>query len=159
MHVTIAAVGRLKAGPERALLERFVDRFGKTGRPLGLTIAVREFAEGRAAAAAARIDQEGTAILAAVQRGAILVALDETGASLTSRGLAERIARWRESALTELVFVIGGADGLAAGVMERADFRLAFGPATWPHQLVRIMLAEQLYRTVTILTGHPYHRE
>jgi 23S rRNA (pseudouridine1915-N3)-methyltransferase len=159
MHLTIAAIGRLKAGPERALLERFVDRVGKAGRSLGLTVAVREFAESRATTAATRKDQEAAAILAAVPRGAVLVALDEAGTPLASRAFAERIAKWRESAVTDLVFVIGGADGLAPAIAERADFRLAFGPATWPHQLVRIMLAEQLYRVVTILTAHPYHRD
>jgi 23S rRNA (pseudouridine1915-N3)-methyltransferase len=158
MHVTIAAVGRLKAGPERALLERFLDRIGKAARPLGLTVAVREFPESRAATAAARMDQEAAAILAVVPAGAVVVALDEAGTPLASRALAERIAKWRQSAVADLVFVIGSADGLGAAVTRRADFRLAFGPATWPHQLARVMLAEQLYRVVTILTGHPYHR-
>jgi 23S rRNA (pseudouridine1915-N3)-methyltransferase len=158
MHVIIAAVGRLKAGPERALLERFLDRIGKAARPLGLTVAVREFPESRAATAAARMDQEAAAILAVVPAGAVVVALDEAGTPLASRALAERIAKWRQSAVADLVFVIGSADGLGAAVTRRADFRLAFGPATWPHQLARVMLAEQLYRVVTILTGHPYHR-
>jgi len=158
MHITIAAVGRLKTGPERALMERYRDRAGKAARPLGLTVAVREFAESRATGAAARMDQEAAAILAALPAGAVVVALDEAGTPLASRALAARIAKWRESAVADLVFVIGGADGLGQAVGERADFRLAFGPATWPHQLVRIMLAEQLYRVVAILTGHPYHR-
>jgi 23S rRNA (pseudouridine1915-N3)-methyltransferase len=158
MHLTIAAVGRLKAGPERALLERFLDRIGKAARPFGLTVAVREFSESRTGAAAARMDQEAAAILAAMPAGAVVIALDEAGTPLASRALAERIAKWRESAVADLVFVIGGADGLGKAVTQRADFRLAFGPATWPHQLVRVMLAEQLYRVVTILTAHPYHR-
>ncbi len=158
MHVTIAAVGRLKAGPERALLERFLDRAGKGARPLGLTVAVREFPESRATTTVARMEQEAAAILATIPAGATVVALDEAGTPLASRALAGRISGWREHAVADLVFVIGGADGLGKAVSDRADLRLAFGPATWPHQLVRIMLAEQLYRVVTILTGHPYHR-
>jgi len=157
MRVAIAAVGRLKAGPEPALFDRYLDRANRAGRHLGLAFSVREFAEGRTAAAA-RVDHEAAAILAALPAGAILVALDEAGTSLTSRALAERIARWHADGTGDLVFAIGGADGHGAALLARADFRLAFGTATWPHQLVRIMLAEQLYRAVTILTGHPYHR-
>jgi 23S rRNA (pseudouridine1915-N3)-methyltransferase len=159
MHVTIAAVGRLKAGPERALCERFLDRAGKTARPLGLTFAVREFPESRAATAPARRDQEAAAIIAALPAGAVVVALDEAGKALDSRSFAERLAKWREAGVVDLVLAIGGADGHGAALTERADLALAFGLLTWPHQLVRIMLAEQLYRAVTILTGHPYHRD
>ena len=159
MLITIAAIGRLKAGPERILFDRFLDRASKAGRPLALTFATREFPESRAGAPAARKNQEAAAIVASLPDGTRVVALDQTGKSLDSRGFAERLRKWRDDGVGELVFAVGGADGHGAPLMERADFRLAFGAMTWPHQLVRLMLAEQLYRAVTILTGHPYHRD
>jgi 23S rRNA (pseudouridine1915-N3)-methyltransferase len=159
MHITIAAIGRLKAGPERALLRRYLDQAAQAGRRLGLTFDTREFPESRAATAAARMEQEAAAIVAALPKRAALVALDESGIALDSRGFALRMAKWRENAVDDLVFAIGGADGNGARMIERADMRLAFSALTWPHQLVRVMLAEQLYRAVTIMTGHPYHRD
>jgi 23S rRNA (pseudouridine1915-N3)-methyltransferase len=90
---------------------------------------------------------------------ALLVALDEGGKGLASRAFADRIAAWRDAGDANVAFVIGGADGLGAAILEKARIRLAFGAMTWPHQLVRVMLAEQLYRAVTILSGHPYHRD
>ncbi len=155
----MVAVGRLKAGAERALLERYRDRAVKAGRALGLAFEIRELAESGARSAAARKDEEAAAILAAVPAGAALVVLDEHGRMLDSRGFADRIAAWRDSGIRDLAVAIGGADGLGDAVLEKAALRLAFGAVTWPHQLVRIMLAEQLYRTVTILSGHPYHRD
>ena len=98
------------------------------------------------------------AILAALPREGRIVALDEHGRDLTSADLAALLGRWRDEGLRLVTFVIGGADGLDAAVLARADLRLAFGRATWPHMLVRPMLAEQLYRAGTILSGHPYHR-
>ena len=159
MQMTIAAIGRMKAGAERELAERYRDRVNKTGRRLGLSLAVREFPESRAAAAAARKEQEAAALLAALPQGAILVALDETGKNLDSRDFARQIAAWRDDGVAELVFAIGGADGFAPSLLKAATLRLALGTMTWPHQLVRLMLAEQTYRAVTILSGHPYHRD
>jgi 23S rRNA (pseudouridine1915-N3)-methyltransferase len=159
VKVTVVAVGRLKAGPERALLERYHDRAIKAGRGLGLAFDIRELAESGARNPAARKDEEAAALLAALPAGATLVALDERGKALDSRGFADRIAAWRVSGVRDLVVAIGGADGLGDAVLAKADLRLAFGAMTWPHQLVRIMLAEQLYRSVTILSGHPYHRD
>ncbi len=158
MRITIAAIGRLKAGPERALSERFLDRAEKAGRRLGLAFRAREFPESRAAAAPARMDQEAAAILASLPADAVVVTLDRTGRNLDSQAFAAQFARWREAGVADLVFAVGGADGNGAALTDRADLRLAFGAQTWPHQLVRVMLAEQLYRAVTILTGHPYHR-
>lgn len=158
MLVTMAAVGRLKAGPEREIFERYVDRATAAGRNIGLTFTVREFAESRAQSADVRKDQEAAALLAALPSSAMLVALDEGGKSLDSRAFADRLGTWRDAA-ADVAFVIGGADGHGGEVTRRAAQRLAFGAMTWPHQLVRIMLAEQLYRAVTILAGHPYHRD
>jgi len=159
MRVTIAAIGRLKAGPERLLLDRFLDRANKAGRRFSLAVAVREIPESRAANAEARKDQEAAAILAALPAGAILVALDRSGGDLDSRGMAARLDRWREAGTGAVAFAIGGADGHGRALLARADLAVAFGRATWPHQLVRVMLAEQLYRAVAILAGHPYHRD
>ena len=103
--------------------------------------------------------REAELILGALPKGAPLVALDERGALWSSRILADRLAAWRDESVTELAFAIGGAEGLGAGVLDRADATLSLGPMTWPHLLVRTMLLEQLYRAQQILAGHPYHRE
>lgn len=159
MKITVVAVGRLKTGPERDLLDRYRDRAGRAGRQLGLTFDAREIPESSARSAAARKDEEAAAILASLAPGASLVALDEGGKSLDSRGFAARIATWRDAGAKDMAIAIGGADGLGSAVIDRADLRLAFGAMTWPHQIVRILIAEQLYRAVTILSGHPYHRD
>src|SRR5665213_1333801 len=159
MLITIAAIGKLKAGPERELLARFIERAASAGRNVGLTFVVREFPESRAATGPLRKDQEATALIDSLSPGAVLVALDEAGKSFDSRSFTERLGRWRDSGTAELTLTIGGADGHGAKLLEKSALRLAFGSMTWPHQLVRVMLAEQLYRTVTILSGHPYHRD
>ena len=159
MKVTIAAIGRLKAGPERELLDRYLKRAEAAGRRLGLAFAIREMPESRAASPAQRKDQEAAVLLGISPPGAPIVALDEGGKAMDSAAFAARLAAWRDGGITEVTFFIGGADGLGPELLGRADLRLAFGAMTWPHQLVRILLAEQFYRTVTILAGHPYHRE
>jgi 23S rRNA (pseudouridine1915-N3)-methyltransferase len=159
VKVTIAAIGRLKAGPEREILDRYLKRAEAAGRRLGLAFAVREMPESRAASAAQRKDQEAAVLLGISPPGAPIVALDGAGKSLDSGAFAARLAAWRDDGVPEVAFVVGGADGLGPELLKRADMRLAFGAMTWPHQLVRIMLAEQFYRAVTILAGHPYHRE
>jgi 23S rRNA (pseudouridine1915-N3)-methyltransferase len=159
MLVSIVAVGRLKAGPERELVARYLERAVAGGRALGLTgFSISEHAESRAAAAAQRRREEGTAISSALPPQGVTVALDERGKLIDSAALAERIAGWRDAGRPAAAFVIGGADGLDPGLRDKAELALSFSPLTWPHQLVRIMLAEQLYRTTTILSGHPYHR-
>src|SRR5579859_3515307 len=158
MRIVVLAIGRLKAGPERELFERYHERAAAAGRRLGLSFDLTEIPESRAGSADARKDQEGAAILAKTPREGVLVALDERGTPLGSAGFSERLRNWRDSGKGEVVIAIGGPDGLGQAPLARADLRLAFGAMTWPHQLVRIMLAEQLYRAVTILSGHPYHR-
>ncbi len=158
MLITLAAVGRLKAGPERILVDRYLERAGQTGRALGLTVAVRELPESRAGRADERMAQEAAALLALVPEGARLVALDERGETMGSEAFAQRIGGWRDGGQRDVVFAIGGADGHGEVLRQRADHRLAFGAMTWPHQIVRLLLAEQVYRAMTILSGHPYHR-
>jgi len=159
MRLTVIAVGRLKDGPERELAERYRKRCNDLGRRLGLrAIELHEISESRAKEAAARVSAEAAAIAALIPDKAIVVALDEKGRSLDSAAFAAELGRWRDSAVPAVVFVIGGADGLSPDLRRKAGLTLAFGAATWPHQMVRVMLLEQLYRAATILAGHPYHR-
>lgn len=159
MRIAIAAVGRMKQGPERELAGRYLERAIASGKPLGLNgFDVSELTESRASSSPARKAEEAKALRAALPDG-IIVALDERGRTLGSEAFANLIARWRDDGRPAVSFVIGGADGLDPGFVKAADLTLSFSPLTWPHQLVRIMLAEQLYRATTILSGHPYHRE
>lgn len=159
MRLIVAAIGRLKAGPERELAERYRDRVAKAGRAVGLRdIEIVEIRESRAPEAPRRVLEEAIALTNIIPERAVLVALDETGENLDSGGTTGLLRSWRDAGRPAVVFCIGGADGLGHEIKGRADLTLAFGAATWPHQLVRIMLLEQLYRAVTILAGHPYHR-
>ncbi|MHB1110110.1 MAG: 23S rRNA (pseudouridine(1915)-N(3))-methyltransferase RlmH [Devosia sp.] len=159
MRIHIAAIGRMKQGPERELVARYLERAVATGKPLGLCgFEVAELPEARAASAPSRKSEEAKALRVALPEG-MIVALDERGKSLGSEAFANQLARWRDDGRPTVSFLIGGADGLDPGLIGGADLMLSFSPLTWPHQLVRIMLAEQLYRATTILSGHPYHRE
>jgi 23S rRNA (pseudouridine1915-N3)-methyltransferase len=159
MRILIAAVGRLKQGPERELAERYRKRAADFGRKLGLqAFDVVEIKESRADNPERRMIEESIAIANVIPDRAIAVIMDERGSPLDSASFAGRLQEWRAQVRPVVTFIIGGADGLAPSLRERADLALALGPLTWPHQLVRIMLLEQLYRAVTILGGHPYHR-
>lgn len=159
MKIAVFAVGRMKAGPEKDLADRYFERFARVGPTLGLEFAgVAEQAEGRGARAEERRRDEGERLAAFVSTGAALAVLDERGRDLSSADFSARIAALRDAGQRSLVFAIGGPDGHEASIRDRAEWVLSFGSATWPHQLARIMLAEQLYRAATILSGHPYHR-
>lgn len=159
MRLTIAAVGRLKDGPERELLRRYAERIGPAGRPVAIgPLRLVEVAEGRSTRAAERSAAEARALLAKLADDATVVALEETGEALDSAGLARLLRHFRDAGTGELAFVVGGPDGLGEAVRARAARRLALSAMTLPHGLARIMLAEQLYRGLTMLTGHPYHR-
>jgi 23S rRNA (pseudouridine1915-N3)-methyltransferase len=159
VRIHVAAIGRMKKGPERELVARYLDRARATGKLLGLTgFDVAEPVESRAASAARRKIEEAEALLDAAPEGHVRIALDEHGATVSSDRFAADIATWRDAGRPGLCFFIGGADGLDPELVANADRTLSFSPLTWPHQLVRIMLAEQLYRVTTILSGHPYHR-
>jgi 23S rRNA (pseudouridine1915-N3)-methyltransferase len=157
MRLAVVAVGRLRRGLEADLCARYLDRGAKAGRGLGFTEwRIHEIRESRAGDAGARQREEAAAIRAAAGGGR-LVCLDEGGEDVTS----ERLAKWLRGAAdagTDVAFAIGGADGLDPALVAEAELSIAFGRQTWPHQLIRIMLAEQLYRAMTILAGHPYHR-
>jgi 23S rRNA (pseudouridine1915-N3)-methyltransferase len=159
MRIIVAAVGRLKQGPERDLAKRYRERAVKTGRSLGIgDVEIVELAESRAREAPRRRIEESIALAQLVPDGAATVVLDESGDSVDSATFADVLRRWRDQDRSAAVFIIGGADGVTPNLRQDADLRIAFGAATWPHQLVRIMLLEQIYRAVTILAGHPYHR-
>jgi 23S rRNA (pseudouridine1915-N3)-methyltransferase len=159
MRILIAAVGRLKQGPERELAASYRKRAEATGRTLGFRdFEIVEIRESRAQDMERRRIEESIAIATIIPEGAILVGLHEGGENLDSAALAGLLHEWRAEDRPAACFVVGGADGLAPSLLERAHLRLAFGKATWPHQLARIMLLEQIYRAATILTGHPYHR-
>ena len=160
MRLLIAAVGRLKAGPERELAERYRERAARIGRSLGISgIEIIDIRESPARDADRRLVEEAVALATLIPEGAATVLLDPRGENLASAALAAQLRAWRDGGRQSLCFVIGGADGLGAALRSRADLTLAFGAATWPHQLVRIMLLEQIYRALTMLSGHPYHRD
>ena len=158
MRIIVIAVGRLKQGPERELTKRYRERVDDIGRKLGFRgLEIHEIPESRARDAATRMAEEAAAIAAHFPEKYGLIALDERGKSIDSTAFAAQIGRFRDSA-TDIIFVIGGADGLSPELRGKAGFAIAFGAATWPHQMVRVMLLEQIYRAATILAGHPYHR-
>src|SRR3978361_2260436 len=159
MRLVVIAVGRLKQGPERELADRYSERFDELGRKLGFRgLTIHEIPESRARDTATRINEESAAISAQIPEKSALVALDERGDSIDSAAFARHLGRWRDAAVANTIFVIGGADGLSPDLQRKARLRVAFGAATWPHQMVRVMLLEQVYRAATILAGPPYHR-
>ena len=151
MRVTIAAVGRDRSGPARELFDEYCRR-------CAWPIRLVEIASRSALPLERRLADEGARLAAAIPRDAAVITLDERGRLLSSTSFATRIARWQEGG-GDLAFLIGGPDGLADDLIARAELVLALGRMTWPHLLVRVLLAEQLYRASTILAGHPYHRE
>jgi 23S rRNA (pseudouridine1915-N3)-methyltransferase len=159
MRLVVISIGRLKQGPERDLAERYRERFHDLGRKLGFRgLDIHEIPESRARDAATRIAEEAAAISAVIPDKSVLVALDERGDNVDSATFARHLGRWRDEATGQTIFAIGGADGLSPDLRRKAKLRMAFGSATWPHQMVRVMLLEQIYRAATILAGHPYHR-
>jgi 23S rRNA (pseudouridine1915-N3)-methyltransferase len=159
MRVIVAAVGRLKDGPERLLFEKYRDRFEAAGRPLGLApVTWAETAESRAASADKRKEEEAAALLKLARDARPAIALDARGKPLTSEAFARLLAGVRDDGAKTAALLIGGPDGLSAGLLASAHYKVSLGAITLPHQLVRIVVAEQLYRATTILSGHPYHR-
>jgi 23S rRNA (pseudouridine1915-N3)-methyltransferase len=159
MRIVVAAVGRLKRGPESDLAERYRERAVKSGRGIGLrSLEIVEIAESRAREPQRRMLEESIALANVIPKDAATVLLDPRGETIDSNAFTKRLRGWNDGG-RDVAFVIGGPDGLAPTLSDQADLHLAFGALTWPHQLVRIMLLEQIYRATTILSGHPYHRE
>ncbi len=154
MHV--CAVGRIRADqPERAIFEDYHMRFNRTGKPLALGPLFETEVEDKKGGG---MEAEAELLARAVPAGALLVTMDERGKVMSSPEFSAQLARWRDEGRQDVAFVIGGADGIAPGLRDRAAFSISFGRMVWPHMLVRVMLAEQLYRAATILSGGPYHR-
>jgi 23S rRNA (pseudouridine1915-N3)-methyltransferase len=152
LHVHLIAVGRAKAGPEKALFDHYKGR-------LSWPFSPKEVEEKKKLPPAKLTAREGELLLAAVPKGAMIVALDEKGREYSSREFAKKLEGWRDDSISDIAFLIGGADGHSEEVKKKADLLLSFGKATWPHMLVRPLLVEQIYRAQCILSGHPYHRD
>lgn len=155
MRVHLCAVGRMRSGPERTLVDDYVTRFDRTGRALSLGPLTEHEVEDKKGGG---MEAEAELLSRAIPSGALVVVMDERGRVLSSPEFAEQLARWRDGGRQDVAFVIGGADGISPGLRDRADFAISFGRMVWPHMLVRVMLAEQLYRAANILSGGPYHR-
>lgn len=159
MKLAIAAIGLLKTGAEKTLAAEYETRIAGLCKKAGFTgLALQEWAESRAAEAKPRMADEAKVLWAAVPAGTVVVALDERGKTQSSEEFAKFLSQQAQGGARQLTFLIGGPDGHAAETREKADRLLAFGPMTFPHRLVRVMLLEQIYRAVTILVNHPYHR-
>ncbi|WP_293451386.1 23S rRNA (pseudouridine(1915)-N(3))-methyltransferase RlmH [Planktotalea sp.] len=155
MRVHICAVGRMRAGPEKVLFDDYQTRFDRTGRGLSLgPLSVLEVEDKKNLGMSA----EAVLLDRVVPKGAIICAMDERGTVMTSPKFATKLADWRDAGQSDLAFIIGGADGIDPKLRARADAKLSFGSMVWPHMLARVMLAEQLYRAASILSGSPYHR-
>ncbi len=160
MHIDILAVGRMKSGPERELYNRYAERIGKVGKPLHLFgPRLIEIPEARAGNAEARKTEEATVLIDKSNSDSRVLLLEEHGRDISSTDFSSLISSEQEAGAQSLVFAIGGPDGHGETMRERSFSSIRFGSVTWPHQLARVMLVEQLYRAVTIMAGHPYHRE
>jgi 23S rRNA (pseudouridine1915-N3)-methyltransferase len=159
MKLHLAAIGRLKAGPERELADDYAARIEAMGRKAGISgLKISDWPESQKADAASRMADESQLLWSAIPEGAYVVALDERGKSMASEAFTSHLRKIQERGQHNIVFMLGGPDGHAPSTRSKARELLAFGPMTWPHRLVRIMLLEQIYRSVTILLNHPYHR-
>jgi len=160
MKISLIVIGRLKSGPETELFQKYFDRAKKSGAQIGLDFGkVSEFPESRQDTADLRKKEEAEKILGALAPGNVLICLDERGDNLSSQKLSASIMSLRDDGVSEICFVIGGPDGLSAELRQKSRLNIAFGKLTYPHMIMRILLVEQLYRSITIATGHPYHRE
>ena len=155
MKVHICAVGRMRAGPEKVLFDDYQTRFDRTGRGLSLgPLSVLEVEDKKNIG----MNAEAVLLKRVIPKGALICAMDERGTVMTSSKFASKLSYWRDAGRSDLALIIGGADGIDPELCKRADFKLSFGPMVWPHMLARVMLAEQLYRAASILSGSPYHR-
>ncbi len=159
MRLQVLAIGKLKTGPERDLAADYQGRIDAIRKKSGVTrLEVKDFAESQLQSSASRMKAEAEILWGAVLPGAEVIVLDERGKSVSSEAFAALIGKRLDQAVPAVSFMIGGPDGHAAETRAKATMMISFGAMTWPHRLTRVMLLEQLYRTLTILQGHPYHR-
>ncbi|MEM9277701.1 MAG: 23S rRNA (pseudouridine(1915)-N(3))-methyltransferase RlmH [Pseudomonadota bacterium] len=160
MRLEVLAVGRLKAGPEKELYTRYCDRIARSGKSLHLTGPhLFEINESRAGDTLSRKKDEAHQLLAKTNASTRIMVLDEHGKDVSSQQFAELIRSEQAEGTSAIAFALGGPDGHGEEIKLRSTRTLRFGSMTWPHQLARVMLVEQLYRAITIMSGHPYHRE
>ena len=159
MRLQVLAIGKLKAGPEKTLAKEYQTRLEGLGRKAGITrLTVTDFAESQSQTASQRQDEEAKLLGAALAPKAFALVLDERGKSLTSEAFSRLLQRHLDQGTQDLAFLIGGPDGHSALTRKTAGQLISLGEMTWPHRLVRVMLLEQIYRAVTIMVNHPYHR-
>ncbi|WP_375607998.1 MULTISPECIES: 23S rRNA (pseudouridine(1915)-N(3))-methyltransferase RlmH [unclassified Bartonella] len=159
MQISIFAVGRMKSGAEQTLVQHYLDRFSKSSGAVGFHLKkLHEISESRAQTARQRMEEEGKRLIEFLPEKYQLIVLDERGESISSAAFAEKLGFYRDEGIRDVIIALGGPDGHNEQIRNRADFLLSFGFMTWPHQIARILLAEQLYRAVTIANHHPYHR-
>jgi 23S rRNA (pseudouridine1915-N3)-methyltransferase len=160
MQLILATIGRVKKGPEQELVARYGDRLTKSGKAIGISqFKTIEIVESRASSAAARKLDEAQSLLSRLPDGCTKFVFDERGISPNSRQFAKFVSQQLDGGAQSMALIIGGPDGLDSSLTEEADKLISFGAATFPHQLIRIMVLEQVYRATTILTNHPYHRD
>ena len=156
MKISISAVGRLRNSPEKELIDDYLSRFSKLAKPFGLSLnPVLEIENKKGGGP----KTEAQLLAKHFQENSKIVALDERGISLSSKEFTDYLSNWVTDGIGHCHLVIGGANGLDTTILEKSNLKLSFGKMVWPHMLVRVMLAEQLYRAATILAGSPYHRE
>ncbi|WP_375622937.1 MULTISPECIES: 23S rRNA (pseudouridine(1915)-N(3))-methyltransferase RlmH [unclassified Bartonella] len=159
MQISIFAVGRMKSGAEQKLVQHYLDRFSKISGDVGFHLKkLQEIPESRAQTACQRMEEEGRKLIEFLPEKCRLIVLDERGESISSTSFSEKLRCYRDEGIRDVVIALGGPDGHNEQIRKRADFLLSFGLMTWPHQIARILLTEQLYRAVTIENNHPYHR-
>ena len=159
MHIHIGAIGKLKNGPEKQLAAEYFDRVKKSGRALGITgLDIKEYPESQNSTDVQRKSQEAEKLLAGCPPQSVLIVLDEFGKDDSSEDFSKLLVDLKDNGTQSVSFLIGGPDGHDPQLLAKATRKMAMGKKTWPHRLVRIMLAEQIYRAITIMANHPYHR-
>lgn len=151
MRIQIIAIGRLRNGPVRDMIDDYLRR-------LDWTVTIRELESKKSGNAKLVQQDENDLLLNAIPENARIIVLDERGRDMPSIDFAHKIETWQDDGVGDIACIIGGADGLLPELRKRADLCICFGKQTWPHMMVRVMLVEQLYRARQILAGHPYHR-
>ena len=155
MKIHLCVVGKLRNGPEKNLIDDYLNRFEKIGRSYGLgPVSINEVEDKKNGG----MSNEAILLQRIIPKGAVIIALDERGEVVSSPNFSEKLITYVNNNVSDLAIIIGGADGIDSKLREKANFNISFGKMVWPHALVRVMIAEQLYRAASILAGSPYHR-